>query len=239
MILYGASGHGKVIKEIIEANGEKVEAFVDDNLSLNEYCGKKVLHNADGLDDVIVSIGNNAIRKKVVQKLTCHFGVAIHPTAVVSPSARIGEGTVVMAGAVINAGAIIGGGVENSVIEAGNIYLAMSESKKYMAYEELDCLFQFELKGSLPLKQGLLLYDFFEEFLEGYIINGGLDVVARVYETQETYELSFVVDGFEPWMEPWLEYEKEYLNIDSEIKCKDLGYAFNLTLCLPKEEVKA
>lgn len=130
-------------------------------------------------------------------------------------------------------------GAENSVIEAGNIYLAMSESKKYMAYEELDCLFQFELKGSLPLKCGLLLYDFFEEFLEGYIINGGLDVVARVYETQDTYELSFVVDCFEPWMEPWLEYEKEYLNIDSEIKCKDLGYAFNLTLCLPKEEVKA
>lgn len=130
-------------------------------------------------------------------------------------------------------------GVENSVIEAGNLYLAMSESKKYMAYEELDCLLQFELKDSLPMKQGLLLYDFFEEFLEGYIINGGLDVVARAYETPESYELSFVVDGFEPWMEPWLDHEKEYLNINSEIKCKDLGYAFNLTLCLPKEEVQA
>lgn len=108
MILYGASGHGRVIKEIIDAQGGQIEAFMDDNLSLNEYCGKKVLHNAEGVDNVIVSIGDNAVRKKVVQKLNCHFGVAIHPTAVVSPSARIGEGTVVMAGAVINAGAVIG-----------------------------------------------------------------------------------------------------------------------------------
>ena len=108
MILYGASGHGMVIKEIIEANGGQVKAFVDDNLSLNEYCEKQVLHNAEGMDNVIVSIGDNAVRKKVVQKLKCHFGVAIHPTAVVSPSAKIGEGTVVMAGAVINAGAVIG-----------------------------------------------------------------------------------------------------------------------------------
>lgn len=57
---------------------------------------------------MIVSIGVNSTRKKIVEKLNCHFGVAIHPTAVVSPSARIGEGTVVMAGAIINAGAVIG-----------------------------------------------------------------------------------------------------------------------------------
>ena len=108
MILYGASGHGKVIKEIIEACGGQVEAFVDDNLSLDEYDGKMVYHSAGGLDPIIVSIGVNATRKKIAEKLNCHFGVAIHPSAVVSPSAKIGEGTVVMAGAVINAGAVIG-----------------------------------------------------------------------------------------------------------------------------------
>ena len=41
MYLFGASGHGKVIKEIIEANGQVVEAFVDDNLNVNKLCGKK------------------------------------------------------------------------------------------------------------------------------------------------------------------------------------------------------
>lgn len=78
MVLYGASGHGKVIKDIIEANGGQVEAFVDDNLSLEEYDGKRVYHSANGLEPIIVSIGVNATRKKIVEKLNCHFGVAIH-----------------------------------------------------------------------------------------------------------------------------------------------------------------
>ena len=108
MVLYGASGHGRVIKDIIEANGGQVEAFVDDNPDVDELDGVPVRHTSDRLDNIIVSIGANPVRKKIAGKLNCHFGVAIHPTAVVSPSAVIGEGTVVMAGAIINAGAVIG-----------------------------------------------------------------------------------------------------------------------------------
>lgn len=115
--LFGASGHGKVIKEILNANGVKVEAFVDDNLHVNECAGCEVLHEYTGLSPLIVSIGVNRIRKVVVEKLEAkaqangkelQFATAIHPSAVVSPSAKIGEGTVVMAGAVINADAVIG-----------------------------------------------------------------------------------------------------------------------------------
>lgn len=115
--LFGASGHGKVIKDILNANGVKVEAFVDDNRELNECAGRKVLHDATGLSPMIVSIGVNRIRKKVVEKLEnlahetgneLKFATAIHPSAIISPSAKIGEGTVVMAGAVVNADAIIG-----------------------------------------------------------------------------------------------------------------------------------
>lgn len=108
MVLYGASGHGRVIKEIIEADGGLVKAFVDDNPAINELDGLPVLHKVDDQESIIVSIGANAVRKKVVEKLNCRFGVAIHPSAVVSPSAKIGEGTVVMAGAIINAGTVIG-----------------------------------------------------------------------------------------------------------------------------------
>lgn len=108
MYLYGASGHGKVIKEILEADNQNIDAFIDDNLSLNEYAGCEVLHSAKGIEPIIVSIGANATRKRVVERLNCRFGVAIHPSAVVSPSAVIGEGTVVMAGVIINAGAVIG-----------------------------------------------------------------------------------------------------------------------------------
>ena len=108
MYLFGASGHGKVIKEIIEAAGGRVVAFVDDNPMVGECAGVSVRHEAEGCEPMMVSIGVNAVRRKVVERLDCEFGVAIHPTAVVSPSARIGEGTVVMAGAVVNAEAVIG-----------------------------------------------------------------------------------------------------------------------------------
>lgn len=108
MILYGAGGHGKVIKEIIEACGGEVEAFIDDNTAINERAGLTVLHAVEGKDEMIVSIGSNKVRKMIAGKLDCRFGVAIHPSAIVSPSAKIGEGTVVMPGAIINADAVIG-----------------------------------------------------------------------------------------------------------------------------------
>lgn len=113
MYLFGASGHGKVVKDILNANGVKVEAFVDDNPNVNECGGRPVVHNATGLSPMIVSIGVNRIRKMIVERLKANnpdimFATAIHPSAVISPTAKIGEGTVVMAGAVINADAVIG-----------------------------------------------------------------------------------------------------------------------------------
>ena len=113
MYLFGASGHGKVIKEILNANGVEVEAFVDDNPNVNECGGCPVKHYATGLSPMIVSIGVNRVRKMIVERLktnnpTVEFGTAIHPMATVSSTAKIAEGTVVMAGAVINADAIIG-----------------------------------------------------------------------------------------------------------------------------------
>lgn len=113
MYLFGASGHGKVIKDILDANGVKVDAFVDDNPNVSECGGRPVLHDAAGLSPMIVSIGVNRIRKMIVERLVKNnpgivFGKAIHPSAIVSPTAKIGEGTVIMAGAVVNADAVIG-----------------------------------------------------------------------------------------------------------------------------------
>lgn len=108
MYLFGASGHAKVIMDILTASGEKIDALIDDNEKVNELNGYKVLHGVTDASPIIVSIGVNTIRKKVVEKLTGEFGTAIHPSAIVSPSAKIGEGTVVMAGAIINADAVIG-----------------------------------------------------------------------------------------------------------------------------------
>lgn len=113
MYLFGASGHGKVIKEILNASGIKVMAFVDDNPNVKECGGRPVLHDATRLSPMIVSIGVNRIRKTIVERLQTinphiEFGTAIHPSAIISPTAKIGEGTVIMAGAVVNADAVIG-----------------------------------------------------------------------------------------------------------------------------------
>ena len=57
--LYGASGHAKVIKDIIEANGNQVLGYVDDNVELNEFESLEVSHTASGRSPFIISIGNN------------------------------------------------------------------------------------------------------------------------------------------------------------------------------------
>ncbi len=108
MYLYGASGHGKVIKEILEANRTEVMGFIDDDEKINELGALPVYHDVEGRSPIIVSIGSNKVRQMIVERLHSDFGIAIHPSAIVSPSAKIGEGTVVMPGAIINADAVIG-----------------------------------------------------------------------------------------------------------------------------------
>lgn len=108
MYLYGASGHAKVITDIVESQGKIVEALIDDNNRVNELCNRPVVHSAEGLSPIIISIGNNSIRKAIAEKLDCEFDTAIHSSAIISPSAKINEGTVVMQGAIVQADAIIG-----------------------------------------------------------------------------------------------------------------------------------
>lgn len=111
MILFGASGHAKVIVDILEKSGQTIDFLIDANLELTDLLDYKVYAEGETPQysvPVIISIGNNAIRKRVAQKLDCDFGKAIHPDAIVDSRATIGNGTVVMANAVINSCAVIG-----------------------------------------------------------------------------------------------------------------------------------
>lgn len=108
MYLYGASGHAKVIIDILEANQIKIDGLIDDNPEVNELLGYPVFHKRNDLSPLIISIGNNQVRKMIAEKLHVEFGIAIHPSAIISSSAKIGEGTVVMPGCIINANAVIG-----------------------------------------------------------------------------------------------------------------------------------
>ena len=108
MYLYGAGGHAKVIMDILKAQGDTIEGVVDDNPEAKEIHGIPVTHDSVGLTPMIVSIGDNATRKKIVEKLDCKFGKAVHPSALISDTVTIGEGTVVMHGAIIQADSQIG-----------------------------------------------------------------------------------------------------------------------------------
>ena len=101
MYLYGASGHAKVIIDILNASGIKVDALFDDDPTIKELLSIPVRHQWKGESPVVVSVGNNLSRRQIAEKLDCEFGTVIHPTAVVSPNATVGEGTVVMQGAII------------------------------------------------------------------------------------------------------------------------------------------
>lgn len=109
MIIYGASGHGKVIEDIVEAMGQRVTCFVDDNASLHEVHDIPVVRSSDSYDEpLIIAIGNNATRKRIAESINAHYATAVHPKAIISPRATIGEGSVVMAGAIVQTDAVIG-----------------------------------------------------------------------------------------------------------------------------------
>ena len=125
VVIYGASGHGKVIADLLATSGVEVAGFVDDGESMQgqNLLGLPVLGNGEWLisqDDfsVALGIGDNLIRR-VIAKRCVDGGLklisAIHPRAIVAPSAKIEAGVVIMASAVVNPEACIGqGAVINS-----------------------------------------------------------------------------------------------------------------------------
>ncbi len=108
MYLYGASGHAKVIIDIIKSMGQPIDGIFDDNLKTNNLKGFIVKHHWNGESPIIISIGYNEVRKRIAQRLSCKFAKAVHSSAIISPSVLIDDGTVIVAGAIINADAIIG-----------------------------------------------------------------------------------------------------------------------------------
>lgn len=106
--LYGASGHAKVIRDIVEAQGNTVVTLFDDNPAVEELQGLQVLHQYGGEAPIIISIGSNRVRKMLAGRLNADFASAIHPSAIVSVRAVVGKGTVVMQGAVIQTETVVG-----------------------------------------------------------------------------------------------------------------------------------
>lgn len=112
MLLYGASGHAQVVKDCVNTSGGEVKAIFDDNQDLVKLDQVPVIGSYkpeyETQDLLIVAIGDNLIRKKIVNKIKHRFGIGIHRAAIVSDHSTVNEGTVVMPGAIVNAGSSIG-----------------------------------------------------------------------------------------------------------------------------------
>ena len=109
MILYGASGHCRVVIDIVEALGLPIDYIVDDNPELHELLGYEVRRNLGKYNDAIVTIGQNWTRKRVVEQIEVNrYLTAVHPTSILSPRTEIGCGSVVMQGAIIQSCAHVG-----------------------------------------------------------------------------------------------------------------------------------
>ena len=109
MNLFGASGHCKVIIDILKKNNSKITAIYDDDASIVKLLNYKVTCLTNDIKgEFIISIGNNRMRKKVTNRLNGYFGKAIHPQSIISCYSSINEGTVIMAGAIISADVKIG-----------------------------------------------------------------------------------------------------------------------------------
>ncbi len=109
--LFGASGHAKVVMDIITAQGDEVGCLYDDTPNCDEINGKRVFKAINKVIDgpLIVSIGSCRIHKLIADRFShLEFATAIHPKSIISDTATIGEGTVVMPGAIINADVKIG-----------------------------------------------------------------------------------------------------------------------------------
>ena len=132
VFVYGAGGHGKVVADILLANGkENLVGFVDDRKEIHgtEVLGLPVLGDREWLRKraqgspiaVALGVGNNRSRQHV-GSLCEAWGIetltVIHPSAIIAPSAELGRGTVVMAGAAVNPDARTGRG---AIVNTGAI----------------------------------------------------------------------------------------------------------------------
>lgn len=109
LIIYGASGHGKVAADIAKLNGYTDIIFYDDNPDKKEFGQFEVVHSFDGLEDydIFIAIGDNKTRKLISEKMHKTLITLIHPSAVIADDVVIGNGVIVMANAVINPGTIV------------------------------------------------------------------------------------------------------------------------------------
>ena len=124
ILIIGASGHGRVIADILKQSPEYeligfIDSFKRPGIKILDYevLGSEetlvTLFKESGISKGIIGIGDNYTRKQMADKIMgmipeFQFINAVHPDAVISESVSMGNGVAVMAGTVVNPGTKIG-----------------------------------------------------------------------------------------------------------------------------------
>jgi sugar O-acyltransferase (sialic acid O-acetyltransferase NeuD family) len=130
LIVFGASGHAKVVIDIIEQQGSHtIAGLLDDDVErkgarffnypiFGTRAELPILLSAQ-LRHVIVAIGDNGGRATVallLEQQGWHFVTAVHPRASIGRGVEISTGSAIMAGCIINADALVG---RHAIINTG------------------------------------------------------------------------------------------------------------------------
>src|SRR5262249_3791843 len=123
LMVWGASGHARVVTDIVRLQGEYAIVGYLDSVNPSrkgeEFLGEMILGGEEqldylvdhGVEYLIVGFGDCQARIQAAEKALAkgyRLATALHPNAVIANDVKIGAGTVVAAGAVINPASIVG-----------------------------------------------------------------------------------------------------------------------------------
>lgn len=145
LLIIGAGGYGKLVKEIAEMTGyETIDFLDDDNLSaVGKIDDLEAIESQ--YDGSIVAIGNPDIREKIFKHLKFPVSL-VHPSAVISKNATIGRGCVIEALAVVNSFAVVKDG---TFICAGAV---VNHDSKVGEFCQIDCNSVVAMGSEVPCK---------------------------------------------------------------------------------------
>jgi len=134
IIIFGASGHGSVVLDIVESEGRfQPVGFIDSyKRKGTRKNGYEILGNEFDLPFLIekwnifggiVALGDNWLRAQLVQRIEkispgFRYVSAVHPTAHIGRDVHIGAGTAIMPRTVINTNARVG---KHCILNTGSV----------------------------------------------------------------------------------------------------------------------
>jgi sugar O-acyltransferase (sialic acid O-acetyltransferase NeuD family) len=149
LIISGASGHAKVVIDIIEAIGNyQIVGLLDPFKKVGSYFGKyKILGsekeliqiaNKESVTHFFVALGDNWKRQNITNLIlqllpNATLINAIHPKSIIAKDVALGYGNALMAGSIVNTGSTLDhdGIMENfsslapGVVTGGNVHIGL------------------------------------------------------------------------------------------------------------------